>query len=102
MAAVAIAAKTDNFGINFGAARTRVLILFQHQHPRAFANHQAITPDIIRAGRLLGGIVFKAGGIQRVEYIGFRRTQFFAATGQHQINFAEFNRLIGIADALAA
>ena len=71
MAAVAIAAKANNFGIDFGAARTRMFVFLQHQHPRAFANHQAIAPGIIRARRLLGGAVFKAGGIQRVEYIGF-------------------------------
>ena len=41
-------AKTDQFGVNFGAAGFGVFVLFQHHHARAFAQHKAVTVFVPR------------------------------------------------------
>src|SRR5437879_1831397 len=34
---------TTDFGINLRASRTRMVVLFEHEHPGAFADYKAIT-----------------------------------------------------------
>ena len=48
------------------------------------------------------GVVFQAGGVQRVENHRLGRTEFFRAAGEHHRQTAELDRFIGVADALAA
>ena len=52
-------AKTDNFGVNPGAARLGVFVLFEHQHTAALAQHKAVTVLVPGARSRLG--VFIAG-----------------------------------------
>jgi len=100
--AVGVAAETDDLGMDVRATGQGVLQFFQHQHAAAFTDHQAIAALVVGAWAGLRGVVFQAGGVERVEDHGFGRAKLFGATGQHQWQAAELDRLVGVADALAA
>ena len=102
VAAVAVCAVADDFGVDFCAACGGVFQRFQHQHACAFANHQAVAGGIIRARRAFGFAVAAAGGVERVKHIHFRGAELFAAACEHGVNQPVFDGFVGVADGLAA
>lgn len=100
--AVRVAAEADDFGVDARAARLRMFQRFQHQHAAAFADHQAVAVAVVGTRREAGRVVLLAGGVQGVEHHGFAGAEFFGAAGQHQRLAAVADRLVGVADALAA
>ena len=102
VAAIAVCAVADDFGVDFGTARPRVFQRFQHQHARAFADDQAVAPRIIRARGKIRFAVAAAGGVERVKHIHFRRAELFAAACKHGVNQPVFDGFVGVADGLAA
>ena len=102
VAAVAVCAVADDFGIDFCAARPRVFQRFQHHDARAFADDQTVAPCVIRARGALGFAVAAAGGVERVKHIHFRRAELFAAAREHGVNQPVSDGFVGVADGLAA
>ena len=112
VAAIAVCAVADDFGVDFGTARPRVFQRFQHQHARAFADDEAVGgaartgrargPRIIRARGKIRFAVAAAGGVERVKHIHFRRAELFAAACKHGVNQPVFDGFVGVADGLAA
>lgn len=102
MSAVAVAGEADDFRVDPRPARLCAGQRFQHQHPRTFADDQAVTVAVIRRGCGLWRVVFQAGGIKRVEDAYFGMAEFFATTRQHHRNQAEADGLVGVTDSLAA
>ena len=92
MEGVTVHAKTNELGINSGATRTCVLVIFQHHHARSIAEDKAVTLFIPRpAGRLwiivarrqctCGSETTDPGGTGSV----------LRAPGQHEINLTRGN-----------
>ena len=102
MLAVGVAAEADQLRMNMRASRECVLQLFEHQHAATFTDHQAVAAAVVGARAGLRRIVFQAGGVQRIEHHGFGGAQFFRAACEHQRQTPELDRLIGVANALAA
>ena len=100
MSAVAVAGEADDFRVDPRPARLCAGQRFQHQHPRTFADDQAVTVAVIRRGSGFRRVVFQAGGIKRVEDAYFGMAEFFAATRQHHRNQAEADGLVGVTDSL--
>ncbi|MNE05684.1 hypothetical protein D3C80_982540 [compost metagenome] len=100
--AVGVAAETDDLGMDAGATGQGVFQFLEHQHAAAFADHQAVACGVVGARAALWGVVLQAGGVERVEDHGFGRAQFLGTAGEHQRQAPELDRLVGIADALAA
>ena len=64
VAAVAVGAVADEFGIDFRAAPFGVFQFFQHKNPCAFADDQAVATVVVRTRGQFGFAVAAAGGIE--------------------------------------
>ncbi|MNM80248.1 hypothetical protein D3C81_922140 [compost metagenome] len=100
--AVAVGAVADDLGQHARATCLGVLQFLEHQRAGALTQHQAVAVRVERTRRGLGGVVARAGGEQRVENGRLGRIQLLAAAGQHRHLAARADRLVGVADALAA
>ena len=101
--AVRVVGKTDDFGVNLGAAGTGVLEFFQNQGTCAFADDEPVALCVKGTRREVGGVVvFRARCKKRIENRCVARVQLFAAAGDHGGLPPETDGLVGKADALRA
>lgn len=102
VAAIAVGAETDQFGVDGRATRQRMVELFQHQRAGAFAEHEAIAFGIERTRCHAWLVVVPGTGREQgVEHRGLG-VELFGAAGQHRDLATGLDRLVRIADALAA
>src|SRR5258708_504703 len=99
---VGIGAEADQLCVDARAACFGVFQLLQDECSPSLADDQAVPVPVKRAGSELGSVVFNRGGEERVKYRRVRRVKLLAAAGDHDQLAPIFDRLIGVADSLAA
>ena len=100
--AVAVAAIAEHLGQDAGTAGAGMVEGFEHQHARPLAHHQSVAVLVIGRGCALRRVVLLAGGVEGVEDVSLGGAEFLTAAGQHHVDHPVLDRLIGVADALAA
>ena len=96
-------AEADQLGIDLRAAPLRVLVLLEHQHAGAFAEHEAVAVLVpgTRGGRRI--VVARRQRARRGEAADAeRRDRRFGAAGDHHVGVAVLDQPAGLADAVQA
>ena len=80
-----------------------VFPLLQDEHPRAFARHKAVAPQVKGTGGLFGRLIAaRAHGLGSVESShADRRERRFGAAGEHRVTVAAPDNLNGLADGVS-
>ncbi len=103
MVRIAAHTKTNDLCVDFRAAFFRMLVLFQHDHTRAVAQHEAITLFIPRTACRLR-VVIAGGQRARSAKAAYaqRRTRLLCATGNHRVGIAIGDNTCRVADIVYA
>lgn len=99
--AIGAHAVAQQFGMDAGAARDGVVVVFQHQHATAAADDEPIALRIVGTRGHRRAIV-EAGGqrAHRIEHHAHGPVQFFAAAGKHHILRTMPDQIRGRANAM--
>ena len=99
--AIGSCAVANDFSIDVRAARQSMFQLFNHNHTAAASNNETITVGIISTGSFIRRfVIFGGQRAHRVELTRHLPAQLFAATGKHDILFAQLDLFHSITDAV--
>ena len=79
-----------------------MLVFFENQASRAFANHEAVTVLVVSGRSKFRVIVAGAGRKKRVEHGRLGRAQFLGTAGNHHVLLAVLDQFVSLADSEAA
>ena len=99
---VAREAVADHLGVDLGAARLGVLVLFEHHDPGALAHDEAVAVLVVGAGSP-GGVVVEAGGEGAAGGEARERQAVhggFGAARHHHVGIAELDQPGRVADGV--
>src|SRR5262249_62431487 len=98
MVGIGAHAVANDLSVNSGPAALRLLKFFQHEHPRTFAQYEAVAPFIKGTTRLLGSIVACRQGPHGTKSSQRQwRDCRFAPPTEHHIRIAALDDFVGFA-----
>ena len=102
VAAVGVGGEAHDLAMDACTTCQCMLAFLEDQGPRPLADHQAVAVAVEGARRRLGPVVSRRCREQRVEDRRHGNVEFLGAACDHNVRLAAADRLVGIADTLAA